>query len=84
MMVFVDASPIAMLVLEGYDVCIFSYGQIGTGKSYTMGAPTRILEQVFTIAKERSVTLTFYVSVIVLEVYNEQIRDLLNTSPTPK
>ena len=35
-------------------------------------------------SKERSETFTYNISVSVLEVYNEQIRDLLATSPTSK
>lgn len=78
-------------VLDGYNVCIFAYGQTGTGKTFTMegtdqnrGVNYRTLEQLFHIAKERSETFTYNISVSVLEVYNEQIRDLLSTSPTSK
>lgn len=88
---FVDASPLVISVLDGYNVCIFAYGQTGTGKTFTMegteqsrGVNYRTLEQLFEIAKERSETFTYNISVSVLEVYNEQIRDLLATSPTSK
>ncbi|KAH9712653.1 kinesin-like protein KIN-14R [Citrus sinensis] len=89
--VFADASPLVISVLDGYNVCIFAYGQTGTGKTFTMegteqsrGVNYRTLEQLFEIAKERSETFTYNISVSVLEVYNEQIRDLLATSPTSK
>ncbi|KAL9245622.1 hypothetical protein vseg_019249 [Gypsophila vaccaria] len=89
--VFVDASPMATSVLDGYNVCIFAYGQTGTGKTFTMegteqnrGVNYRTLEQLFQIAKERSDTFSYEISVSVLEVYNEQIRDLLDTSIAPK
>ncbi|KAK9678834.1 hypothetical protein RND81_11G235700 [Saponaria officinalis] len=89
--VFVDASPMATSVLDGYNVCIFAYGQTGTGKTFTMegteqnrGVNYRTLEQLFQIAKERSDTFSYDISVSVLEVYNEQIRDLLDTSIAPK
>lgn len=88
---FVDASPMVISVLDGYNVCIFAYGQTGTGKTFTMegteqnrGVNYRTLEQLFKIAKERSETFTYDISVSVLEVYNEQIRDLLATSPASK
>ncbi|KAF2295791.1 hypothetical protein GH714_034014 [Hevea brasiliensis] len=89
--VFADASPLVISVLDGYNVCIFAYGQTGTGKTFTMegteqnrGVNYRTLEQLFKISKERSETFTYSLSVSVLEVYNEQIRDLLATSPTSK
>jgi kinesin family protein C2/C3 len=89
--VFADASPMVTSVLDGYNVCIFAYGQTGTGKTFTMegtqqnrGVNYRTLELLFNIAKERSETFTYNLSVSVLEVYNEQIRDLLATSPASK
>ncbi|KAJ4965273.1 hypothetical protein NE237_017122 [Protea cynaroides] len=89
--VFVDASPLVTSVLDGYNVCIFAYGQTGTGKTFTMegteqnrGVNYRTLDQLFKVAKERSETFTYNISVSVLEVYNEQIRDLLATSPASK
>lgn len=78
-------------VLDGYNVCIFAYGQTGTGKTFTMegtvenrGVNYRTLEELFKVSKERSETFIYSISVSVLEVYNEQIRDLLDTSSTQK
>ncbi|XP_030455870.2 kinesin-like protein KIN-14R isoform X2 [Syzygium oleosum] len=89
--VFADASPLVLSVLDGYNVCIFAYGQTGTGKTFTMegteqnrGVNYRTLEQLFRTAEERSDTFVYNISVSVLEVYNEQIRDLLATAPTSK
>ena len=89
--VFADASPMVVSVLDGYNVCIFAYGQTGTGKTFTMegsednrGVNYRTLEQLFKIAEERRETFVYDISVSVLEVYNEQIRDLLASSPTSK
>ncbi|XP_041018654.1 kinesin-like protein KIN-14R isoform X1 [Juglans microcarpa x Juglans regia] len=89
--VFADASPMVVSVLDGYNVCIFAFGQTGTGKTFTMegseqnrGVNYRILEQLFKISEERKETVTYNISISVLEVYNEQIRDLLATSPTSK
>ncbi|KAI3896156.1 hypothetical protein MKX03_000276 [Papaver bracteatum] len=89
--VFVDASPMVVSVLDGYNVCIFAYGQTGTGKTFTMEGPEnnrgvnyRTLEELFNRARERCETFTYSISVSVLEVYNEQIRDLLATSPATK
>lgn len=89
--VFADAAPMVISVLDGYNVCIFAYGQTGTGKTFTMegteenrGVNYRTLEELFKIAKERRETFNYNISVSVLEVYNEQIRDLLAASPSSK
>ncbi|KAK7307276.1 hypothetical protein VNO77_40187 [Canavalia gladiata] len=89
--VFADASPMVISVLDGYNVCIFAYGQTGTGKTFTMegternrGVNYRTLEHLFKISRERSETFSYDISVSVLEVYNEQIRDLLATGQTSK
>lgn len=34
--VFKDTKHLMMSVIDGYNVCIFAYGQTGAGKSYTM------------------------------------------------
>ncbi|CAL4920379.1 unnamed protein product [Urochloa decumbens] len=89
--VYADASPLVTSVLDGYNVCIFAYGQTGTGKTFTMegtetnrGVNYRTLEELFKIAEERKESVTYDLSVSVLEVYNEQIRDLLATSSSKK
>ncbi|CAN8283918.1 unnamed protein product [Cochlearia groenlandica] len=89
--VFADASPMVVSVLDGYNVCIFAYGQTGTGKTFTMegtpqnrGVNYRTVEHLFEVAKERRETISYDISVSVLEVYNEQIRDLLASSPASK
>ncbi|CAL0311838.1 unnamed protein product [Lupinus luteus] len=76
---------------DGYNCCTFAYGQTGTGKTFTMeglehnrGVNYRTLELLFKISKERSQTFAYDISVSVLEVYNEQIRDLLATGPASK
>ena len=67
--------------MDGFNVCIFAYGQTGTGKTFTMegvpenrGVNYRALEELFRISEERSssVVYTFCVSI------NEKIRDLLD------
>ncbi|KAL6518600.1 Kinesin-like protein KIN-14R [Orobanche gracilis] len=89
--VFADAAPMVISVLDGYNVCIFAYGQTGTGKTFTMegteanrGVNYRTLEELFRIASERAEHYTYSISVSVLEVYNEQIRDLLAVETSKK
>nr|AMS24251.1 kinesin 14-IIIa protein [Marsilea vestita] len=86
--VFADTAPVVVSVLDGYNVCIFAYGQTGTGKTHTMegtendrGVNYRTLEELFRLASERKGQFEYTISVSVLEVYNEQIRDLLASPP---
>lgn len=82
--VFAQTAPIVISVLDGYNVCIFAYGQTGTGKTFTMegtpenrGVNYKTLEELFRVSKERSGTMKYELLVSMLEVYNEKIRDLL-------
>lgn len=54
------------------------------GTEENRGVNYRTLEALFNAVDERKDTFSFDVSLSVLEVYNEQIRDLLATSRTSK
>ncbi|CAN0914242.1 Kinesin-like protein KIN-14S [Linum grandiflorum] len=82
--VFAETKPIVTSVLDGYNVCIFAYGQTGTGKTFTMegtlenrGVNYRTLEELFRISEERKGYMKYELYVSMLEVYNEKLRDLL-------
>ncbi|KAF5740383.1 hypothetical protein HS088_TW11G00452 [Tripterygium wilfordii] len=82
--VFAQAKPFVTSVLDGYIVCIFAYGQTGSGKTFTMeGSPEnrgvnyKTLEELFRISWERNDIIRYELSVSMLEVCNEKIKDLL-------
>ncbi|PAN19672.1 hypothetical protein PAHAL_3G289500 [Panicum hallii] len=85
--VFSETVPVVRSVMDGFNVCIFAYGQTGTGKTFTMegvpenrGVNYRALEELFRMSEERSTSVAYTFSVSILEVYNEKIRDLLDES----
>ena len=82
--VFEDTEPLCVSVIDGYNVCIFAYGQTGAGKTYTMmgtpqarGVNVRALTELFKVTEDRKEDWEYKMSVSMLEIYNEQVRDLL-------
>ena len=76
-------------VVEGYNTCVFAYGQTGAGKSYSMmggkgndrGIIPRLCENIFsTIQEQQSDSWSAKVEVRYMEIYLEKVRDLLNPS----
>lgn len=82
-------------MLEGFNCCVFAYGQTGTGKTFTMegvrnktneniasenkeleGIIPRAFEQIWSNIN-RSENMNFLVAVSYLEIYMEELRDLL-------
>ncbi|CAH1642079.1 unnamed protein product [Spodoptera littoralis] len=85
------ASPIVEQVLKGYNGTIFAYGQTGTGKTYTMAGSNTAPElrgiipnsfaHIFSHIAKANEDEKFLVCVTYLEIYNEEVRDLLGNNP---
>ena len=81
--------PLVERCVDGFNATVFAYGQTGSGKTYTMGgAPSgqdvgvipRAAESIFAMIATRSKEspdVDFSVSVSYLELYREDVRDLL-------
>ncbi|XP_071373700.1 kinesin-like protein KIF1A isoform X1 [Centroberyx affinis] len=91
MLVYKDIGEEMLLhAFEGYNVCIFAYGQTGAGKSYTMmgkqdvkdqqGIIPLLCEDLFTKINDSNNdnSMSYSVEVSYMEIYCERVRDLLN------
>jgi kinesin family protein C1 len=83
--VFDEISQLVQSSLDGYNVCIFCYGQTGSGKTHTMssadGMIPRAVRQIYETAKElEEKGWTYKMTGQFVEVYNENINDLLGNS----
>ncbi|XP_071622890.1 kinesin-like protein KIF17 isoform X2 [Heliangelus exortis] len=87
------AYPLVEGVTEGYNSTIFAYGQTGSGKSFTMqgivdpstqkGIIPRAFEHIFE-SIQCAENAKFLVRASYLEIYNEDIRDLLGADTKQK
>ncbi|XP_076872633.1 kinesin-like protein KIF3C [Brachyhypopomus gauderio] len=85
--------PLIDSVLRGFNGTIFAYGQTGTGKTYTMqgqwtdadrrGVIPNSFEHIFTHIS-RSQNQQYLVRASYLEIYQEEIRDLLSKDHSKK
>jgi len=92
--VFQDCKDLVQSAIDGYNVTIFSYGQTGAGKTYTMyGAPgnegtaPRSIHELYRIIAQESDRCNFTVMGSMLELYQSDLVDLLskeNSGPSKK
>nr|XP_014351132.1 PREDICTED: kinesin-like protein KIFC3 [Latimeria chalumnae] len=89
--VFEEIEPLVTSCIDGYNICIFAYGQTGSGKTYTMegtsetpGINHRALNILFRELEQRDGMWRYTVSLSMIEIYNELLRDLLGKDPQEK
>lgn len=87
--VFEEISQLVQSALDGYNVCIFCYGQTGSGKTHTMssedGMIPRAVHQIYETATNlKDKGWEYIMEGSFVEVYNEEIHDLLGNSSEKK
>uniref|UniRef100_A0A2K5XZ91 Kinesin family member 27 n=1 Tax=Mandrillus leucophaeus TaxID=9568 RepID=A0A2K5XZ91_MANLE len=88
--------PLVLSLIEGYNATVFAYGQTGSGKTYTIGGGhiasvvegqkgiiPRAIQEIFQSISEHPST-DFNVKVSYIEVYKEDLRDLLELETSMK
>ena len=86
------AFPIVDSIFQGYNGTIFAYGQTGCGKTFTMmgivdnpdlkGIIPNAFSHIFGFIKTEGESKKFLVRCSFVEIYNEEVRDLLVTKST--
>ncbi|XP_073320902.1 kinesin-like protein KIFC3 isoform X2 [Pagrus major] len=89
--VFQEVQSLVTSCIDGFNVCIFAYGQTGSGKTYTMegvvddpGINQRALRLLFSEVTEKAPDWDYTITVSMVEIYNETLRNLLGENPTDK
>uniref|UniRef100_A0A8C9A403 Kinesin family member 27 n=1 Tax=Prolemur simus TaxID=1328070 RepID=A0A8C9A403_PROSS len=88
--------PLVLSLIEGYNATVFAYGQTGSGKTYTIGGGhvasvvegqkgiiPRAIQEIFQSISERP-SIDFNIKVSYIEVYKEELRDLLELETSMK
>ncbi|XP_062941219.1 kinesin-like protein KIF27 [Cynocephalus volans] len=88
--------PLVLSLIEGYNATVFAYGQTGSGKTYTIGGGhvasfvegqkgiiPRAIQEIFQNICENP-SIDFSIKVSYIEVYKEDLRDLLELETSMK
>lgn len=82
--VFNECENLVQSALDGYNVCIFAYGQTGSGKTHTMvgskdypGLTMRSIHRLYDLVSKNAAVLEVKVSIYMVELYNDNLVDLL-------
>ncbi|CAG9310966.1 unnamed protein product [Blepharisma stoltei] len=89
----VCAKDLVLSCFSGYNVTVLAYGQTGSGKTYTMGSGQvlnlldeevgiipRVIKMIYEEIDKRKGKAEFTIKVSFLEIYNEDIHDLLGAN----
>ncbi|KAG1654864.1 Chromosome-associated kinesin KIF4A [Nymphon striatum] len=88
-----SVSPMIQSLFKGYNVTVLAYGQTGSGKTHTMGTShslisnekemgviPRAMQDLFKGIREREDKYAFIIKASFLEIYKEELHDLLRST----
>jgi len=88
--VYEECRQLVQSSVDGYNVTIFTYGQTGAGKTWTLygsadqpGISPRTCEEIFLVMDREKDRFDFVVKASMVELYCSHLRDLLNTDKEP-
>eukprot|EP00941_MAST-03F_sp_MAST-3F-sp1_P002044 g2044.t1 len=92
--VFADTKRLVQSAVDGFNVCIFAYGQTGAGKSFTMigaegegvdeslkGLTPRTIDEIWDLKAAGGDAYTIDVEMSLYEIYQDTLEDLLRDDP---
>ncbi|GAB5362280.1 hypothetical protein AAMO2058_000783700 [Amorphochlora amoebiformis] len=89
--VYQHTANLVQSAYDGYNVCVFAYGQTGTGKTYTMygseanpGIAPRAIETLFDCVSKGKKNFRTTVSCYMVELYKASLQDLLSDDKKKK
>lgn len=85
-------APLVDALFSGYNATVLAYGQTGSGKTYTMGTNyngessngiiPKVMQTIFKRVEETKGTTEFLIRVSFIEIFKEEVFDLLESSST--
>jgi len=88
--VFEECRSLIQSAFDGYNITIFTYGQTGAGKTWTLygipeqpGVSPRTCTEVFEVVNKGSDRFEYVISASMVELYNSMVRDLLSGEKSP-
>ncbi|KAL9650086.1 hypothetical protein ABK040_016408 [Willaertia magna] len=89
-MIFNDLKPLVLSAFDGYNACVLVFGETSSGKTYTMngygsqpGIIPRAINELYQLIERNREIYKIQMKLSVIEIYNNDVRDLLSSNCGP-